>query len=186
MASPCAADACVIEVGFEDSCAFKSVGGNQKRIWITPLCNISSVTVGVDNVVDSFTMVVGTVFYEVTCRKDTLTVTQTMTPPNGFYTQTITGTISPFSNNANRTLAAQEAADFVNALTNINGEPMVVIIESRNDVRLVYGLYRGVEPTASEFASGTVIADASGYNFTLTGSEDTFAPALDAAYTIPV
>lgn len=146
--------------------------GGIKKLYLTELCNVSSLTLGSPTTeITAITMSGAAVFYEFEFIKNTSTFTDVgaRSDSGGYvYTQTINLQLSKREKTKRDTLA----------LLATSGKELVAIVKDANDLYWYLGETNGLTLTENNSESGTAKADFNGYNITFVGEEP------DAANTV--
>ena len=169
---------CVSTGGKKENCNYKVSGGNKKVLYFANRCDIDTISIDTDGIVDDITLVGGASFYSVVAQKDTLTWTESATFPNKFITQTVVFNVTQLSDNADKNIAYQEASEFAQEFINADGE-YVFIIQTRLGVWRIFGADAGMEISAGENISGAAIADVSANTLTFVAGEPEYAHVVD-------
>lgn len=178
--------ACLITMGYGPNCALKVAGGNSKKFWMIPRCQVTDLTVEYGtNIITDITLDVSAVFYEISASKDTLSWTESLNSATGAITQTITFTIQNIADALTADLGAQLATDFAQELVTSDAGVMI-IVEDRAGVKRIFGRTIGLEVSAAEKTSGAAVGDVAGNAITMEMAQPAYAPVLDTAFTIPV
>lgn len=175
---------CSTLAGFATSCDVKQPGGHYNVFSIIPACWLEDVTKDVNGVITAVDLDTTNnptaVQFQVEANKDTVVITEDLVLPNLFYNQTITFTISNYSDNVDKETAAQEQATFLKYLSNTS-EGFVVVARDKMGVRRVYGETNPLFVTTLQKAHGAVNTDLAGTTITFAEGQPSLATAIDLA-----
>ena len=150
--------------GINPGCdAVNKVGGLNKRVWIGKKDNI---TYSTDNAgyVNSVTMAtvssLTSKLYKFIGKRDKNNASWPMTPGENINTFNHTVVLALFYSNPTELLALESLC---------NSDDLVVFIQGNDDRIVALGLENGLNASAGEGGTGTLLNDSTAYNVTLTG-----------------
>jgi len=158
--------------GIDPACdALNKVGGVNKRVWIGLKANISY-TIDSNGYVSAVTMGnVGSIsakLYKFIGKRD----------KNSFaFPMTAGDNINTFNHTAIMQLYYSTPSELETLNQLANADDMVVFMEGNDEKIYVLGLGKGLNATAGEGGSGTLLNDSTAYTMTLSG-EETSAPKI--------
>lgn len=175
-----ACSTCLLEQGHVPNCEFKNAGGNGRKLYIIPSCQITAVDDYASGIISGITLDAGGAWYEVEARKDTVQANWQYEPTNEVLNQQVLFTISSLGDGISKEEAAQAAIDFVADIVN-SAENFSVLVQDRVGNWYLYGRSNGLEREDIQFTSGAAAADLNGTAITLTGSAEGPASVVDSA-----
>lgn len=153
--------------GLNPSCtALNKVGGTKKRVYVGQKSQISGITSLSNGDISGFTMnTIGSIpatFYKFIGKRD----------KNSFaFPLTAGDNINTFNHTAILSLYYSTSADLEAIEQLCNADDLVVIMEDNNDRLVVLGWDNGLNASAGEGGSGTMLQDSTAYVVTLTGEQ---------------
>jgi|APFre7841882793_1041355.scaffolds.fasta_scaffold02779_4 hypothetical protein len=158
--------------GINPACdALNKVGGVNKRVWIGLKSNISH-TIDSNGYVSAITMGnVGSIsskLYKFIGKRDKNSFAFPMTAGDNINTFNHTAVMQLYYSNPSELETLNQLA---------NADDMVVFMEGNDEKIYVLGLGKGLNATAGEGGSGTLLNDSTAYTMTLSG-EETTAPKI--------
>jgi hypothetical protein len=169
--------ACPLNIGFQDNCQDKVVGGNEKIFYIFPKNDIISYSEDQDNVITGITFTTGATGYTVYAKEETVNLTEELQLPNRFFLQTLEFQISQLAQATDVEQAAQLASNFLNVLS--SADRMTIFTKDSVGVWRVFGKIRGMSTTTMLKTTGAAQADVAGTTVTLTSGEANLAQVVD-------
>lgn len=168
----------ILTGGIAKACGTNS--GGIRKIYITDLCNVSSLTLSSpDEIIDNINMLSGTQFYEFAFNKNTSSFTEVTTGDQAAGTQVVTQTVT-------LVLAKREKSkrDVLKMLMGF--KELAVIVLDSNGTYWLLGEVEGMVMTENNSQSGTTKTDANGYTITLVAEETEQANEVDEAAVLAV
>lgn len=177
----------------DNNCTRKQSGGLKKTFYLANRCEVLEYVLDPDTkVITDITFVAGAGWYKVTTIKDTSSAVEDLVAGVLTFNQTVTLTITNFTNNADNAVAWMEAKQF--AENWINAEDGIILLAELRSPSLpaatyvLYGQEAGLEITAAQKTTGVVIGDQAATTLTFTAGEGQLASTVDPAYvgTLPL
>ncbi|RTL04044.1 hypothetical protein EKK58_11320 [Candidatus Dependentiae bacterium] len=177
----------------DNNCTRKQSGGLKKTFYLANRCEVESYDKDpITGVITGINFIAGGGWYKVTTIKDTSSAVEDLVAGVLTYNQTVTLTITNFSNNADNAVAWMEAKQFTENWVNAE-DGIILLAELRSPALptatyVLYGQEAGLEITAAQKTTGVVIGDQAATTLTFTAGEGQMASTVDAAYvaTLPV
>lgn len=155
-------------------------------MYLISKCNLLDFTQGYNNgPITGFTLESGAFWLPVKLLRNLSTVGQAIAGSTGAVTQTATIQFATLSDNPDKEVAAQEAANFVNDLIN-DDNGVVMVFTDNAGVRRALGLTTGLYVADSDgYVSGATFTDVSSYTIVLEGPSTEMALAIEDTVTLP-
>jgi len=148
-----------------DCTAFNKAGGVNKRVWIGKKDNITE-SYSSSGYVNSISMATSgslpTYLYKFIGKRDKNNASWPLTAGENINTFNHTAVLDLFYGNPTELLAIESLA---------NSDDNVVFMQTNDDKIIVLGLPNGLNASAGEGGTGTLLNDTTGYKLTLTGEQ---------------
>lgn len=152
--------------GIDPTCAaLNKVGGVNKRVWIGLKSNISYTIDGsgfVNNITLNTSGSISNKIYKFIGKRDKNSATWPLTPGDNVNTFNHTAILALYYNTPSELLTIQTLA---------NADDCVVFMEQNDGRIIVLGLDKGINASAGEGGTGTLLNDSTAYTLTLSGEQ---------------